>query len=264
MSDWLFHLPVLWMGLLILAAVYAVTGGLYLIITRLTVGERGRAFKAISPGMLLPLAIMFALLTGFIAAQDWGDLERASAAVNQEVSALRGVVLLSAAFPGEFPAHFTDLVRSYIQSEVSQEWPAMSRQTASLTLAPPQLAEALRRVLSLKPEGEGQVIAQRKMVAALHRALEARRLRIILSGHSINGVQWTVLLVQAALTQITIGMIHSDNPRTNRIIMTIFATGIGVAIILIASHSRPFTGDIAVRPTPLLQVMPEAPAATSP
>jgi hypothetical protein len=28
--------------------------------------------------------------------------------------------------------------------------------------------------------------------------------------------------------------------------------------VLIAAHSRPFTGDIAVRPTVLLQVMPEA------
>jgi hypothetical protein len=30
-------------------------------------------------------------------------------------------------------------------------------------------------------------------------------------------------------------------------------------VLLIASHSRPFSGSIAVHPTLLLQVMPEAP-----
>jgi hypothetical protein len=125
-------------------------------------------------------------------------------------------------------------------------------------IAPAQLTETLRLVLSLTPGSEGQAAAQREMVASLQHALEARRQRIILSRSSINWVKWTVLLVQAGLTLITIAMVHCDNRAANRIILSIFATGIGVAVVLIAAHSRPFTGDIAVRPTVLLQVMPEA------
>jgi len=64
--------------------------------------------------------------------------------------------------------------------------------------------------------------------------------------------------MQAGLTLLTIGLIHSDNRAANRIIMGIFATSVGVAVTLIASHSRPFAGEISVRPTVLLQVMPEA------
>ena len=56
MIDWLLNLPVLWMGATILGAIYVVTAGLYLLITALAVGERARAFKAISTGMLPPLA----------------------------------------------------------------------------------------------------------------------------------------------------------------------------------------------------------------
>jgi len=77
-------------------------------------------------------------------------------------------------------------------------------------------------------------------------------------------VKWTVLLVQAGLTLITIALIHSDNRAANRIIMTIFATGVGAAVVLLASHSRPFTGEIAVHPAVLLQVMPEASPSASP
>jgi len=258
MSDWLLNLPVPWMGVVILVAINAFSVLLYFAITALAVGERGRAFKAVSPGMLPPLAIIFALLVGFLAAQVWSDYDRANTAVNREASALRGVILLAAAFPGEPDAHLRDLVRRHIQDAVTQEWPAMARHNATLTLAPPRLSEALRFTLSLSPHGDGQVAAQREIVAALMTALDARRQRIVLSASSINWVKWTVLLVQAGLTLLVVGLVHSDNRAANRIIMTVFATGVAVAVVLIASHSRPFSGDISVRPTVLLQVMPEA------
>jgi hypothetical protein len=265
MSDWLLNLPVLWMGALILGAIYVFTAGLYLLITALAVGERARAFKGISPGVLPPLAIVFALLVGFLAAQVWNDADRASTAVNREASALRAAVLLAAAFPGEPEARLRELIRSYIQDAVTQEWPAMARRNATLAIAPARLGEALRLALSLTPRSDGQLAAQREMLGSLQSALEARRQRIILSRSSINWVKWTVLLVQAGLTLVTIAMVHSDNRAANRIIMAIFATGVGVAIVLIASHSRPFTGEISVRPAILLQVMPEAgPAVGSP
>jgi hypothetical protein len=41
-------------------------------------GERARAFKAISPGMLTPLGIIFGLFVVFTAAQLWQDDERAN------------------------------------------------------------------------------------------------------------------------------------------------------------------------------------------
>jgi hypothetical protein len=103
------------------------------------------------------------------------------------------------------------------------------------------------------------------MVSALENALDARRQRIILSRASINWVKWTVLLVEAGLTLVTIAMVHSDNRIANRIILTIFASGAGVAILLIAAHSQPFAGQVAVSPAALLQVMPEAgPAGAGP
>ena len=264
MSDRLLNLPVLWMGVTILGAIYTVTAGLYLLVTALAVGERARAFKAISPGMLPPLAIIFALLLAFLASQVWSDADRASMAVNREASALRAVVLLAAEFPGQPEASLRELIRLYIQDAVTQEWPAMARRNATLTIAPARLTEALRQTLSLNSQSPGQVTAQREMVVSLENALEARRQRIILSGSSINWVKWTVLLVQAGLTLITIALIHSDNHAANRIIMTIFATGVGVAVVLLASHSRPFTGEMSVPAAVLLQVMPEASPSASP
>jgi hypothetical protein len=52
-------------------------------------------------------------------------------------------------------------------------------------------------------------------------------------------------------------MVHSDNRVTATIAMAIFATGVAVSVVLIASHNGPFTGEISVGPDLLLQVMPE-------
>jgi len=42
-----------------------------LIFSPLAVDERASAFKALSPGILPPLGVIFGLLVGFIAAQVW-------------------------------------------------------------------------------------------------------------------------------------------------------------------------------------------------
>ena len=214
------------MGLIILGAVYVFTAGLYLLITALAVGERARAFKGISPGILSPLSIIFGLLVGFLAAQVWSDADRASSAVNGEASALRSAVLLASGFPAS--PRRACVVSSGIHSGRGHPGMAgVARGNATLTIAPARLAEALRLALSLTPRGEGQIAAQREMVGSLQTALEARRQRIILSRSSINWVKWTVLLVQAGLTLLTIAMVHSDNRAANRIILAIFATGSG-------------------------------------
>ena len=100
MSDWN-NLPIVRMTLLVFAATYLVSGGLCMAVLALARGERARAFKAVSPGMLPPLGIIYGLFIAFLASQVWHDMDEAQAAVNREASALRSVVILSASFPGE-------------------------------------------------------------------------------------------------------------------------------------------------------------------
>jgi hypothetical protein len=52
-------------------------------------------------------------------------------------------------------------------------------------------------------------------------------------------------------------MVHSDNRITAAIAITLFATAIAVSVLLIAAHNRPFSGEIAVSPDALLQILPQ-------
>jgi len=88
MGDWFLNLSIPWMAFVIFAATFVVAASVYLVVVRLAMDDRGaRAFKALSPGMLPPLGIIFGLLVGFIAVQVWSDFDRAKLAVASEASA---------------------------------------------------------------------------------------------------------------------------------------------------------------------------------
>ena len=257
MVDWLYHLPVVWMAVVVFAATLLISGVIYVAVLALATRERARAFKAMSPVMLTPLAVIFGLIVAFLAAQVWTDGERANAAVIREANALRTVVVLSTYFPKEQGTRIRAFVRRHIEKAVNEEWPAMAKRRANLSLISAGYTEGLQLALSIVPQSEAQVIAQRELVSSLESAFEARRQRIIISESTINWVKWTVIGLLAALLMLTIGIVHSDNRGTAALGMSIFSVALAACIVLIASHSRPFTGEISVGPALLMQVLPE-------
>jgi hypothetical protein len=166
------------------------------------------------------------------------------------------VLLLATSFPGETEARIRALVRRHIQDAVSEEWPAMSRQQTTLPMITAADTQALELALSILARTEAQTIAQREVISAVRNAVEARRERIIISRSKINWVKWTVVLVLAGLIVTTIAIIHCDNRLTAALAMGLFSIGIVACVVLIASHNRPFTGEISVSPELLVRVMP--------
>jgi hypothetical protein len=258
MSDWIHDLPLGWTALLIFGLTYLSAAAVYAVVAALSVGERARAFKAVSPGMLPPLGIIFGLFVAFTAAQVWNDNERASAAVNSEARALRAVQVLSATFPGEPEAQLRNLIHRYIEEASSREWPMMAHRTATLQEISSALAEALQVTLSLSPGTPGQQIAQREITAALGNAADARRQRILISQYQVNWIKWSTLLLQALCALVAIAMVHADNRLASLTTLGLFATGIAASVVIIVAHDRPFIGQLAIGPEPLLQVIPEA------
>ena len=122
MSDRLLNLPVLWMAVVVFAAIYLLAASTYWVVTRLAVNDRARAFKALSPGMLPPLGILFALLVGFIAVEVWNNFDKAKVAVASEASALRAVVLLAGNLPEEQKTRIYALIDRHIEAKNGRRW----------------------------------------------------------------------------------------------------------------------------------------------
>ncbi len=260
-NDWLHNLPVIWMAVVVGGVTSLITAAIYAVVMVLATGERARAFKAVSPGILSPLGVIYGLFVVFTAAQIWNDNDRANEAVVREASALRTVVVLAASFPGEPQARLSALIRRHIEAAATQEWPMMAHRTAMMNIIPRYLAEALQLTLALAPSNLGQQTAQREITTALERALDARRQRILISLSEVNLVKWACLVLQAVCALLAIAIVHGDNRLASTIAMGIFATGVAASLLLILAHDRPFIGELSVGPQPLLQVMPEADTA---
>src|SRR5262245_21777744 len=243
------------MALIVFVATFLIAGGVYLVVTRLAETEWARAFKAVSPGLLPVLGILFALLVGFIAVEVWNDFDKAKTAVTTEASALRAVVLLAGTFPEEQRTRIYTLINRHIEEAVNKEWPRMAQQRETLSTLPTHLIEALNNTLDLKGADESQRAAQPEMIRALRTALEARRQRIVISQSSVGAVKWAGILLQALCTLVAIAMVHSDNRRACALTLILFATGVALSVLLIAAYSRPFTGEISVTPELLKQVI---------
>jgi len=134
----------------------------------------------------------------------------------------------------------------------------MRDQRATLTTVPAPLADALRVALRLEPVKQGQVTAQRELVASLQSALDARRQRIIVSQGTINWVKWLAVVMLGALTLFAVACVHAGNRRSAAIAMAIFGAGIAVTFLLMASQALPFNGEFGVTPDALLQIAPTA------
>jgi hypothetical protein len=256
MSNWIHNLPIFWMTVVIFGVCYLMAAIVFLTVSALGRRPAGAALRGFSAGMLSPLGVIFGLLVAFIAAQVWGDVEHARVAVDREASSLRSAVLLSAAFPGEADTHLREFVRRHIDDAVSQDWPRMADQSATIRDTSAALGSALQFAIALDPKSPGQITAQKELVSALENALEARRQRIIFSRSNVNWVKWTCVFAQALVLIIAIALVHIDNRWTSAAAIAIFTTGFAVSVLLIASHDCPFTGQISVKPDILLQVRP--------
>jgi len=256
MPDWLYHLPVIWMSVIVITGTAFVTALVYG--AAMAFAARGRApmLKAVSPVMLTPLAVLFGLIVAFLSSQVWSDAQRANATVAREASALRTVVLLAADFPSETEARIRALVHRHIQNAVNHEWPAMARQEATLAMSSGEAAEVPEITRLVRSQNEVQALAQREMLSAFQVASDARRERIVISQSSINWIKWAVVFILAILILFTIAFVHIDNRGTAAVAMTLFAIGVAACVVLITAHNRPFTGEIKVGPDLLLQVLP--------
>ena len=255
MDDWLHDLPLAWMGVVVFGATFLVAALIHLVVGALAVGDRARAFKAVSAGMLSPLGIIFGLFVAFTAAQVWNDTDRANVAVNREASSLKSVLVLASSFPGESESQLRSLVTRYVHEVVDQEWPMMAHHGASLSIGPAPLIDALRFTLALPTNSSGQRTAQRELVSDLQNAADARRQRILISSSEVNVVKWICLILQALCALLAIAVVHSDNRTASMFTIGVFATGIAASVLLILAHDRPFLGQISIKPGPLLQII---------
>jgi hypothetical protein len=204
-------------------------------------------------GLDTTVAVLFALLTGFLASDIGERNKQAVRAVQTEVSELRNIYTLSVASASDMQS-IRALLRRYVESAATNEWPAMARHTSAPDTG--SAYDALLREISdptiARASGEAVHLA---LLQATVRAGTARSERLALASDRTNTLKWITVLALGLITQIAIGVMDLERPRAHVTALVVFSTAAVVALGLIALQEHPFDGVFRISPAPLLDLL---------
>jgi hypothetical protein len=198
------------------------------------------------------VAVLFSLLTGFLA-YDVGERNRqATRAVQTEAGELQNVYTLSVASVTDMTAIRVAL-KAYVRSIVSDEWPAVAG--ASSVQTDPAFDQLLSEISNPAISRDASAPVHSAMLTAAVRAGTARSTRLSLATDRTNELKWISVLILGAITQLALALVHLEKPRAMMAALTVFSTGAVVALGLIALQEDPFSGVFRVSTAPLQHLL---------
>lgn len=199
------------------------------------------------------VAILFGLLSGFLA-NDIGERNRqAVRAVQSEASELRNIYTLSVASVTDM-REIRIALKDYARSAAHDEWPEMVEAGSS-----PQTSTAydslLREISDPAISKEASAAVHAALLTAAVRVGSARTDRLSLSSDYTNDLKWISVLILGVMTQIALTLVHLERPRAMLAAVTVFSTAAVVALGLIALQEHPFQGAFRISPAPLERLL---------
>jgi Protein of unknown function (DUF4239) len=194
------------------------------------------------------VAVMFAILLGFMISNALQRFEGARSTVQQEAASLADVFNLAGALQEQDKRDIRRLCILYADQIISEEWPLLGKRGVSFS--------TIRTYHSLwddcvgyKAKNQGESNVHQCMLSSLTAMSDARRLRIEALHNGLPQALWWVLLLGALATIIFTYFFGAQNTRL-QVIMTAMVTFIiSLNIFLLYTFDDPFEGDVMISPT---------------
>lgn len=240
--------------LLLLGLFYATTAGL---IWGLTVSRHTRGvaagFMGITPSFFSCVAVLFALMTGFLANDVATRTRQAGQALDAEAAAAVRVASLSMAAPADL-AEMRGLLRAYVRSAIADDWPAMiGGGAAAATQA--GLAALLQEAASPRMAAATGVVVQAALVEAVIAIETARAARHAAAVDATSELKWSTVLLLGVLVQVALAVVHLERPRAHAAAIVVFSAAAIIALGPLALQETPYSGWLEISPEPLKRVL---------
>lgn len=198
------------------------------------------------------IAAIYALLFGFAIVVVWQANADANRAVAQEVNAVSEIDRMAHGFDAEVQTRVDETSRLYVQSAIA-EWPSLDRGGSSK-----QAADALTGLWNVYTSMDANDRASplyAQSITRLNQLSDSRRARLSASGSAIPSLLWFLLLGGALLTVFLAYLFRVSNTRLQRILVTLMAVVMVLALYLLAALDRPFDSKLTVSPAGFEQVL---------
>lgn len=238
----------------VLAVLYFCTGALIAwSVYGALLGPRVKLLDGVVAPFFGSVAILFALLTGFLASDISDRNRQAARAVQAEVAELRNVFTLSVASASDMQAIRNDWA-AYVKAVVTDEWKAMTDGDSAPSAAAAYDA-LLREVSEPKIATESGAAVHSALLNAAVRVGTARSERLALASDNTSELKWTMVLMLGIMTQIAIGLVHLQKRNAHVAALCVFSVAAVLALGMIALQEHPFAGDVRLSPEPLQELL---------
>ena len=246
-------------GLLLvaIATLVAVVG--MVLVQHLVATERRKQHNDVAGFIYAVLGVSYAVLLGLMLIAVWEQWNAAEEVASDEANELAGIFYFAHALPQPEGRHIQELVRSYAQVVVEEEWPAMA-QGRSSPKAWATLDELRGTILGLDPPTDAQKVPYSQaryseVLEQLHGVGDARRERLLAASGGLPTILWVVLIGGGVITIAFTYLFGLENTLVHTLMVAALALVLSLSLFTIASLDHPFMGDVRIHPDAFEQVL---------
>lgn len=194
------------------------------------------------------VAMLFAVLIGFMVADAMQRFTTAKQTVQQEASSLGNVFRLSDGLPDSNCHKLRELCAQYAQEVIDDEWPMLANKQDSLK-AWTIYKELWKTCTEFEPTSERQSNAQNQLLESMMSLGDSRRLRVEALHNGLPAVLWAVLVIGGIATIIFTYFFAARSMKVQIIMVGIVSLVVCLNLFLLATYDDPFSGDVMVTPS---------------
>jgi hypothetical protein len=241
-------------GLLIVAVAMLIAVGGLVLVQRLVSTEWRKQYNDVAGFIYAVLGVAYAVLLGLMLIAVWEEWNAAEDVTSDEANELAGIFWFAHALPQPQGRHIQELVRSYAQVVVEEEWPLMQQGRAS-PKAWATLDELRGTILGLDPTTGAPLVRYNQVLEQLHGLGDARRERLLAAGEGVPTILWVVLLLGGVITVGFTYLFGLQNTLVHTLMVAALAMIISLSLFTVAALDHPFEGAVRIHPAAFEQVL---------
>jgi hypothetical protein len=241
-------------GLLIVAVATVVAVGGMMLVQSLVSTERRKQHNDVAGFIYAVLGVSYAVLLGLMLIAVWEQWNAAQDVASDEANELAGIFYFAHALPQPEGRHIQELVRSYTQVVVEEEWPLLE-QGKSSPEAWATLDELRGAILGFDPSTGAQQVRYNQVLEQLHGVGDARRERLLAASEGLAPILWVVLIGGGVITIAFTYLFGLQNTVVHTLMVAALAMILSSSLFTVAALDYPFKGDVRIHPAAFEQVL---------
>lgn len=223
-------------------------GILYFLVSGRWTGDFIRHWCRIDPMMVMPIALIFSLLVGFLGAEIRQRNQQAGKSVADEARALDAIHALTRTSHGRL-ADVRDAASRYATVVVEQEFPQFGN-VGENPAAVAAVDDLERLAAEYAEDRDSPTVAAHGIMDSVIILKKSREERSLLLRGS-SEFEWLTVITLSLMSIATIALGRTDSPRMMVATWAMFIPAVVIVLGLLALRENPFSPPLSISPAPL-------------